>query len=489
MEERSYRKLVALLGRGNPKDFGEDRYDRVRYVFRDPARISRPTPLVQAALIELVGGYDDVVLIGTEDVRNAWTDARLLALLGCPSRFLVLPSGAGGSDLWKTFEILLPELRDLPSSTGERPIELHVDITHGFRAQSLLVTSALTFAASEWRRQGLEQEPSVFVTYGAYEAREPNQGPDAIAPIWDLGPLLFAAQWNSAIDAFVRHGRADDFEALATRIANERRAGLPPDSDSVAYASADYPRRLGREGRKFADDLACLRLESLQSHSGPALLETLGPDHAATRSRLERDFPPLRETLLHLEKHVALVSTSAPFSRGSVPNYVAVAQLYSQTERYAELAATLREGLAHYAYRAMWHASEAANDADRLAETMGTVDDVFSALSRRAEQRTPNGIEQERLARVLGMQDFARLCALCNQVSQLRNDVLHAGLDQRPLPLPSERGLGARRPGGRAKRKAHAIRADLESMIPSVASMLHRLAEVTSQDSIPGGAS
>ena len=99
------RRMVGILGLG-PRDKPAPYYDEVVYAFGD--RRAKKTPLVQAAIEELFGPFDEMVLLGTQKVQARWFGDDRLANRYLPAtvRFIEVPAGSTERELRGLFETI-----------------------------------------------------------------------------------------------------------------------------------------------------------------------------------------------------------------------------------------------------------------------------------------------------------------------------------------------------------------------------------------------
>ena len=427
-------RLVSFLGLGRP-DSEPPHYSDATYEL--DGRRAAKTPLLQRALLELVPEIDSLVILGTAEVRERWFVTGLFEkLIGRTAHFVLLPHGESPEERWEIFTNTVDSLRAGPIvEAGERdgPDQLVVDITHGYRSQPLFGMAALHHVISEWARQETQEPPAVRITYGAFDAKA---GESAVSPIWDLTEFVLSSQWNAALDALMRFGRADDIERLGELEMRAHKARLRAAGKSGReLGEARFPETLGKAARKLADDLALNRLPHLlvRSSSGGAgsaacLLRLIESDDAA---RFQRRLPPVRESMNQLR--VWLEPLQAPNVLGAegLAAMAPLARLYGRLQRFAEQAALVREGLVtHYAL---------ATGRDDVAEPdvegcnvsrLGVEEDWKAAGARFRTSRDevlPPAVEEN--------------LRLSSSMVEPRNDIEHCGLKYRPNPARSLRRL------------------------------------------------
>lgn len=407
-------RLVAFLGLGPKKECPH--YEEVSYRFGE--RTAAKTPLMMSALCELLGPVDAVLVLGTPEVRARWVDTGLLAgKLSARWHFREVAAGRTQEECWTLFDAVRESLRPvaLPElGETEAPARILVDLTHGFRAQPLLGMAALGYVLSEWKRANLSAVPDLTLLYGAFEAREGDT-----APIWDLTPFVTATQWNNALDALMRYGRADDLEALGAhetrrQVDVARHAG----ATGKALSALGTAKRFGALARTFADDLSLARfpqlLTGLRGKDGRAegsaqkLLGFLdGDDARALESRL----PVLRDSLARLRTWLAPLQADRIESREGVRALASLASLCGQMQRYSEQIAAVREGLVS-----------------------------LDAITRGRPLASEPGASGYHDARLAAERDLSArrdtsdpLADAFRQIAQPRNDIHHGGLNAQPL--------------------------------------------------------
>ncbi len=321
-------RVVTILGMGPGRDVPH--YLPVRYRDEASALLSdSESPLSLPLHLELAGPGACLRIVGTKEVRERWISSGLLDSLvpGLPQDcFVEVPSGEDPGDAAAFVALIQPLLsrEALPEERAD-PERVVVDLTHGFRAQSLLATAAIEAVIDADLRRG--RAPNLQVVYTAFEARR-----DGIAPIWDLTGLLSQHAWTSAIHAFRSYGRADALanlcEAMALRII------APDHADLERRSDRDRVRKLGRSAKALADSLATLRLETLVVVAAPTFRRHL--DEAMPLLRAQA--PSVEAPLAELADWADGISTESMLSEPGLAAVAGVARLAYQMERFAEAA-------------------------------------------------------------------------------------------------------------------------------------------------------
>lgn len=334
-------RLVGFLGMGPRKD--PPHYIPVAYEWEGVQ--SQPTALVQAAICEIFEPAG-VVVLGTEDVEKRWvTSGEFTTHLHRPAWFRRIPMGVDERERWALFQVFVDSLRLEPlveAGESEAPDGFLIDVTHGFRSQPIFVMSAVNFVMSEWVRRGLTPLPPIRLLYGSYDPARTEQG--LPSPIWELTEFVTVGQWNSALDAFMRFGRADDLERLAGQEAGRSlKAALKEGVRGSDLQIERFLERLGTAARYFADDLAMVRTRNILDKSGPTLVGYLDSDDC---QEWIRRFPLLEGPVHALRERLGFLRAGTPtMSLEGLEACAQLAHLYEHLQRFSEAAVTVREGL------------------------------------------------------------------------------------------------------------------------------------------------
>jgi hypothetical protein len=333
------RRLVSFLGLG-PLKSEPPHYTPTRYSW--DGVISEETPLVERAILDLLGPFDSIVVLGTPEVKARWVDTGLLEeKLGTRPRFEDF-RWSEGAEQWAIFSLVrraLSREADAGWCETEAPSEIVFDVTHGFRGQMLLGLAALNFTLSEWAQQAEAPTPSVRLVYGAFEAAT-----DGVAPLWDLTQFVAVSQWNDAIQALVRFGRADDLERLGLRESQQLRAVVGRPVDVASQKRAGIAQRFGKLARQFADDLSLARFPALiESNRAGSVADLRAFLASADRAELVGQLPLLQTALSRLDAMVKPLQADRLESTAGLTALTHLAELYQRLHRFSEQVAVVRE--------------------------------------------------------------------------------------------------------------------------------------------------
>lgn len=420
-------RIVLLLGLGPAKEppwYHPAVYHRAAEGFQADG----PSPLALVLHIEEArardGALPTVEVIGTAEVQARWITSGLLAdilakheLADVVPSFRLAPSGSDPGDAPAFVTLVQPLLRPAPLSEDDpAPTRIVFDITHGFRAQSMLATSAVEATLDEDLRQG--RTPILEVVYAAWEARDLRT---TRTPVWDLTGLLSQHAWSSAIHGFRAHGRADAFCHLCEAL-GQRRLGTRH-QDLQLRAQRDSLVGLGRAARTLADDLACVRLPALLTRDSAVFLDYL--DRAGPLVATEG--PAVAGPLADLAAWARTLQADKVVSDAGLQATVQVARLCLETERFAACLAVLREGAVIAATLSQVPPQSRVQPAqpDQTERWKAQVDEAEDWLNEQAHD--------------VPSVDIDPWASLFAAVGDQRNDVLHAGLRSDPAKAASIR--------------------------------------------------
>lgn len=317
--ERSGTRLVSFLGLGD--------YDEKLYVW--PGEGEARTEYTAVAIGRLTGA-SEILVLATDKARNKhWGKlCQRLKSANLPEpQPGPIPEGGSPEELWKQFAVIKDSLR--PSGMDR----VVLDITLGFRSQPFFAAAVVSFV------QAVDENPPDFrVVYAATERGEER------AQIWNLTGFVDLLRWTQAIMLFQRTGRAEG-------IAHQTKAF------GARLGHQDAPRNpienLGEALGQFGEDLETVRTGALLlgrelygQRFGSSAQELLKSIEQARDDR--QSVPsPLADVLDRLHGMVSPLSMNGGtlVRKEGHRTVAALARLYLGMGRYAEAAATLREGV------------------------------------------------------------------------------------------------------------------------------------------------
>ncbi len=216
---------------------------------------------------------------------------------------------------------------DSPTAAFSEPADyVLMDITRGFRAAPFIGASALAFVRASDRRHRQAENGRRHLQHRIYYAAREAET-DGITPVWDLTPFVDGVELSDALDAFTRHGRADDLSDFFRESQNQAAKDIAPLM------------------QQFANDLLLMRIPNLLTESAPALQKTLSDSIES----LKEAFPPVGEEIDSFKRQIDDLAPNGekadPVSAPGLNAASIFAQRLWNTGRYAELYNLLRESL------------------------------------------------------------------------------------------------------------------------------------------------
>ena len=192
-------KAISFLG---PTD-----YKTVTYTYRGQEFTTRLFP---EALFHFFPDLQQLYVFATPTVQSHPNLAQLRERVP-PDRLIVvpIPEGHTEEELWGIFSALTEVVADRE--------EVVFDITHSFRSIPFL-----TFLAAAYLRAARRARIRA-VVYGAYEAR-PKDDPGP-RPVFDLTPFVSLLDWLAATNQFIHTGDAQYLARLLRQEGEARRSG------------------------------------------------------------------------------------------------------------------------------------------------------------------------------------------------------------------------------------------------------------------------
>lgn len=364
-------RLISFLG---TTDYGETTYKlndqscRTRYVVHALGTFERP---------------DKIRLIATSEAwsKHGTAVSDLLTSNGIPRPDrIAVPTGGTAPELWQMFAGIVDAIRE-----DDQPVLL--DITNGLRMQPFFAAACVQYVQAV-----LQTPPAIRVVYAEYRKDEPT------SPVWELTPFLDVLSWSRSLMIFLQTGQpdavVDPTEQLARDLnkkwAASGKQGTPPQL-----------RRLSSALKQFGDDLTTIRTGALLlGEQGSA--RQLAAAINQTRAEVEYQLPALALVLDHVTEMVAPLRGDARLSTPAGQRVLlALARLYQKMGRYSEAISILREG---------WITLGAPPTADHP----GTAEFDNSAREKLDKEWSRRGGADP------------------DPVSEIRNDIQHAGFKKQP---------------------------------------------------------
>ncbi len=377
-------KAISFLGTSD--------YQTVTYIY---AGRDFTTNLFPEALFHFFSDLETLYLFATRAVQCHSNLQRLRERIP-PERLQVvpIPDGQSEEELWDIFSAL--------TETVEEKEEVVFDITHSFRSIPFL-----TFLAAAYLRAARRVRIRA-VVYGAYEAR-PKDDPGS-RPVFDLTPFVFLLDWLAATNQFIHTGDAQYLARLLVREGDARRSG------ALKHA--------GRDLENFSRAIMlCRPLEVMENAARvSAVLKKASED-------LARWARPFEVMAGRIEEEYGRRALSEPTQnvQESLRQQLDLIHWYADHGQVIQAVTLAREWVVT---AAGWR----LNGTFVLSrEERERIEQGLSGLCRVAQGRsTPDELNEEG-REMQKWPEADALSDLWNQLTAVRNDLDHAGMNLSPM--------------------------------------------------------
>ncbi|MCB9128780.1 MAG: TIGR02221 family CRISPR-associated protein [Ardenticatenales bacterium] len=374
------------------------------------------------ALREFVA-FDEMVVFVTKQAKLS-TYPVLEQLKDERIRAVNIPTGETTDEQWAIFESVTGAVDD-----GD---EVVFDITHGLRSLPFLVFLAAAFLKSA------KNVTIAGIYYGALELQKTPDGYSQPAPVIDLTEFVSLLDWLSGSEQFIRTGNA----AGLVRLLRDQRPnnGTNPESRKVGMQISDAAKSLEETSRALRltlPDQAMQASETLQGKLGVA---------ADTLKQYARPFTLLSRKVAESYAPLAMAMPRDPANQAAA--LLRERQLinwYLDRNLFVQAMAVAREWLVSWVMLAVGYGDIYKNPErhhtdkalGKLCHQLRQGGKSQQEASRRGAPCTADGdlspSLDERLNDIPKLQETLRLFS---QISDLRNQLLHAG--KRPQTTPVE---------------------------------------------------
>lgn len=380
----SERVVLSFLGLG-PKEG----YSETTYVFEDRAV---ETDLMPHAVDEVMGP-DTLIVAGTEASNQKYRD-KLHSRIEFTS--VTVPEGEGEEEWWEIFEVI--------TEVVPEEAQLTIDITHGFRSLPVIALAVALY---------LDAVRNVTVDRIIYGAFRPNRDE---SPILNLASFLDLIEWTVAARQFLRDGSARGLAALMEEIQNtahRSQADIKPRNASSAAAQL----------KGLTQALSVVRPEEVSEERIADLQKAL----QAVREDAERvpKLRPLTVLLDRIQERIDPMQTTTLFGEEGFAAQAEMMRFYLKTEQLQQAITLAREAMISYQALEMGLNPEPVSKEEW--EGCGR-DQAAEALGSLANQRDYQSEREKKLGDLWSM------------LSEVRNDINHAGMNVEPEDGPTLSG-------------------------------------------------
>jgi CRISPR-associated DxTHG motif protein len=395
-------RLLTFLGVG--------KYEPTAYIWKGQEYVSAYAPVATYHFLK----PDAMTVLVTEEAHQQIYPALRADLPADVSvQPLPIPLGQNEAELWQIFDQISGVVRP-----GD---EVAFDITHGLRSFPLLGLLAAAFL-----RSGLDVHVPA-VLYGAYDVRDRCVIPNR-TPMFDLSPMLALLEWSAAADRFNRTG---DARFLASLLKSQQKAlALSAENDKGRLVEVGA---LGGLATTLTDIPQSLRL--IRPHQAMERIASLADrirraQPVLARAAATRPFSLLLNSIEHTFLPLGLQTpASSRLVVESLRRQRLMIAWYVEREQWVPAVTLAREWLVS------WTIAQLQKQ-DLLDK--GTREKAEDALNKeayalkQAKRAGPPFVPSD----LAGIPDIEPLLKLWSNLTDVRNDINHAGM--RLLPGKSE---------------------------------------------------
>ncbi len=315
-----------------------------------------------------------------------------------------IPSGKSDEELWRLFSTIADTILEAP--------EKHIvfDITHGFRSLPVLALLAAAYAQSAFNIR------INAVLYGAYDAKVGD-----VTPMFDLSPMLALLEWAAATDRFNRTGDARYLSALLR--GQQKTLALRWQKQPENLELLSGLGNLAGSLEKISQALRLIRPhEAMQlAHDLPGYVEKAQP--ALQQSAAALPFARLLDSIT--QTYGPLESAAPEDQKDALEKERRMIRWYAEREQWVQAAALAREWLISWVMAHLGIAPETSSSERHRVE--GFVNNEAEAyLQAKKADRSFRPIF------LRDIPDVETLLSLWKSFTDVRNDILHAGMRDEP---------------------------------------------------------
>jgi len=346
--------------------------------------------------------FDQMLVCATPEAKinsaslKCWQDPRVIPI--------AIPTARSTGEMWQLFDRIVEEVKD-----GD---EVTFDITHGLRSLPFLV---FLFAAY------LRTARSVTIRaiyYGALELAGENEG---IAPVLDLTEFLVMFDWLAGAEDFTRHG---DSRRLAELIRTKRNDLGRNRTTKGRFVEGEQLNAIAAALEEISLGLAMIRPNHVMAAAAdyPSQLK-MGEDTL-------QQIPDFHPFVLLLESHsgayrqMALKSPAEPESLADTLSVErTMIRWYVDHEQYVQAITLARE------WMVSWLMVHLGYDTIQIKAKRKEVEERLNGDAYRCRSGSVKAILKKPKDPAPA---YDQALALWSQITDIRNDIDHAGMSDNP---------------------------------------------------------
>ncbi|MCA9012840.1 MAG: TIGR02221 family CRISPR-associated protein [Planctomycetaceae bacterium] len=362
-----------------------------------------------------------VLVLATRSVLEA-SDRRHMRHLSdrlgpsCPVSPIAIPDGRSEAELWQIYSAMIEGL-----PPGSRVV---LDVTHGFRSLPMVALLAALYLRQSDRVQ-VEQ-----ILYGAWEARDPTTN---TAPVFDLTPFLDMANWMSAANVFLKTGHGG---LIADLLKQTQRAAWI--SDSLSESRPRKLTTLASNLHQLSESLLMTRVDEVARTAGSVSKSLSQADMELREWALP--FAPMMERLQSL---------SSVLQQSGLKSQRQLLHWYLEHGHIVQCVTLAREWLISLVHELLAVTGKIKDVRHNIELVLGrlviakriteTIDDCSDSTNDTSEMESESDDIDRLLVQFSMLSEHADILRAWNKIMDLRNDVAHCGMRDRPLTPTSIR--------------------------------------------------
>ncbi len=332
---------------------------------------------------------EKIFIVLTKEAKEKHYD-KIKERINCELIEIEVPYGKTQDELMEIFEKIADKI---PESC-----ELVFDITHGFRSQPMIVLSVAVYLR-------LIKSIKIYdILYGAFEAKDENN----CSPVFSLIPFLDFIDWTNAADFFIKRNDSTFLRDILKKIHSKTHI-------EDYNHKAEYLAKVGETLKRITNSFSLIRTNEICKE-----ISLLNNQINEIKNDLEnisssRPFARILEKIL-LKYQSMCLNNDDLFSNQGMNIQKEIIKFYLNTNQFQQAITLLREYF--ISIFCLKESKDPQNSDDR--------EDIKNELGKEIEV-LKNGGDNFRYSR--------NIAELWCQITDIRNDIDHAGI--RPNPIPS----------------------------------------------------
>ena len=371
---------LSFLGRG--------KYEETVYSFNNQKVKTSYFPFAVSQFVK----PDKLFVIMTGEAEKVHA-AQLKKL--CDYEPIRIPNGKSEKEFWVIFDKITEVIKE------EEKIVF--DITHGFRSQPFIVIVLLLYL------KALKNIKIENILYGAFEAKDKN-----ITPVFELKQFMDLVEWTNAVQEFIKNGNMKYLQVLLSEIhKNTYIKNMETKSNQLKNAGNDLA--------KLTDAFATIRLKEMFESANKFTKRIDGIKKDLESIYQAKPFANLFNVIVEKIEPISDAEKEL-FSKKGFEAQKPILNWYIETSKYQKAITLAREFVVSKFLLEI--------------EKIDTEQLLSKDLRKDAENKLNEMAEMTKAEKELD-EHPAKLADIWNELIDVRNDINHASMRNKPLPAKS----------------------------------------------------